>query len=333
MTVSLLLKADPSSISASAAGFNGWLDQVDASKAHLTGQVVEPTGWAWAGPSHVAAQGTLDQALANMTASGKTITDIESTLHSSATKIRDAQNTAANAVSSARAQGFTVLEDGTVTPAKTSATTSTNAAENNATQAARLQKELKGALADATAADSSAAAALRDLHPPSTTVPRDPSLSGYRGVNTGPSTGVVPTGFTNVPPAAGKSLGAQIVNYGRNFLGLPYVWAGKSPTSGFDCSGLVQYVYAHFGIHLPRTADLQADVGPKFTDPGQLRPGDLVFSGWDPSEVGANGVGHVGIYAGNGWILEASQTGVPIHYVKLNSTYLAHVKWFTRPTA
>lgn len=138
------------------------------------------------------------------------------------------------------------------------------------------------------------------------------------------------TGTTcSLPP--GTPLGQAIVAYAAQFKGLPYVWGGEDPRTGFDCSGLVQYVYEHFGIHLPRTADLQADVGTRFTNPARLQPGDLVFSAWD-SDAGANGVGHVGIYAGGGRVFEASQTGVPLRYVALNSNYLAHVKWFTRVT-
>jgi NlpC/P60 family len=128
--------------------------------------------------------------------------------------------------------------------------------------------------------------------------------------------------------ANGYGLGAQAVAYAARFLGVPYVFGGESP-QGFDCSGLVQYVYERLGVKLPRTADLQANVGPRVAL-DQLQPGDLVFSAWD-SDVGANGVGHVGIYAGNGQILEASHTGVPVHYVPFNATYQAHTKWATRP--
>src|SRR4051794_18450368 len=97
--------------------------------------------------------------------------------------------------------------------------------------------------------------------------------------------------------ANGYGLGAQAVAYAARFLGVPYVFGGESP-KGFDCSGLVQYVYEKLGVKLPRTADLQANVGPHVSL-NDLQPGDLIFSAWD-GDVGANGVGHVGIYAGNG---------------------------------
>ena len=130
----------------------------------------------------------------------------------------------------------------------------------------------------------------------------------------------------------GTELGRAIVAYAVKFKGLPYIWGGEDPNSGFDCSGLVQYVYAHFGIKLPRTADDQAEVGTKFKDEKQLQPGDLVFSGWDPSEEGANGVGHVAIWAGNGQTFEASQHGVPLHFVSWTPNYRNHTRWFTRVT-
>jgi hypothetical protein len=134
----------------------------------------------------------------------------------------------------------------------------------------------------------------------------------------------VPSGYVN---AQGYGLGAQIVAYAARYLGVPYVWGGTDP-SGFDCSGLVQWAFDHFGIQLPRVAADQATVGQRFTDPSLLQPGDLVFSSWGSEQ----GIGHVGIYAGSGQILEASQSGTPVHYVPLDANYLNHVKWFTRDT-
>ena len=91
--------------------------------------------------------------------------------------------------------------------------------------------------------------------------------------------------------------GAKIIEYAKQFIGVPYVWGGSSP-KGFDCSGLVQYVYNHFGIRLSRTTKTQIDEGrPIGRDNLQL--GDLVF----PSN------GHVTLYAGNNKVLHAPQPG------------------------
>ncbi|MBP1743609.1 MAG: hypothetical protein H6Q58_587 [Firmicutes bacterium] len=103
----------------------------------------------------------------------------------------------------------------------------------------------------------------------------------------------------------------QIISYASNFLGVPYVWGGTSP-SGFDCSGLVQYVYGHFGISLPRVAADQQDVGVYVTR-DNLQPGDLVFFG-DPAH-------HVGIYVGNGMMLHAPHTGDVVRVGPLNSDF------------
>jgi len=92
-----------------------------------------------------------------------------------------------------------------------------------------------------------------------------------------------------------------VVRATMRWLGVPYVWGGASP-SGFDCSGLVTYVYAQFGAKLPHGATMQARLG----DPvplDRLQPADLVFFG---SPAFYN---HVGIYVGGGLFIEAPHTG------------------------
>ena len=86
------------------------------------------------------------------------------------------------------------------------------------------------------------------------------------------------------------------------YLGIPYVWAGATPKGGFDCSGLVLYVFAKFGVVFPHGATMQARMGtPVPLD--QLQPADLVFFG-SPAFYH-----HVGIYIGNGLFIEAPHTG------------------------
>ena len=92
--------------------------------------------------------------------------------------------------------------------------------------------------------------------------------------------------------------GSDIVEYAKNFLGVPYVFGGMSPNGGFDCSGLVKYVYGHFGINISRTTKTQINEG-KEVGKNQLQLGDLVF----PSS------GHVTLYVGNGKVIHAPQPG------------------------
>jgi len=102
-----------------------------------------------------------------------------------------------------------------------------------------------------------------------------------------------------------------VIAYASNYLGVPYVWGGTTP-SGFDCSGYVQYVFAHFRINLPRVAAAQQGVGTYVTR-DQLQPGDLVFFG-DPAH-------HVGIYVGDGCMIHAPHTGDVVKIQKLNSDF------------
>ena len=79
---------------------------------------------------------------------------------------------------------------------------------------------------------------------------------------------------------------------------MPYRYGGSSP-SGFDCSGLVAYVYGKLGVRLPHNAAAQFGYGRPVAR-GNLRPGDLVFF---------HGLGHVGLYIGRGRIIHAPQSG------------------------
>jgi len=96
--------------------------------------------------------------------------------------------------------------------------------------------------------------------------------------------------------------GQSIVDYALQFVGLPYIYGGTTE-AGFDCSGLVQYVYKHFNIDLPRTSYAQMQMGTYIGSIEELQPGDiLVFYGG----------GHVGIYMGNGQFVHAANSGTGI---------------------
>jgi cell wall-associated NlpC family hydrolase len=104
-----------------------------------------------------------------------------------------------------------------------------------------------------------------------------------------PSQFIIPAG------AAGVAIRAA-----EGFLGTRYVYGGTTP-SGFDCSGLMQYVWREAGVNLPRTAAEQQQVGTMVSGEGNLEPGDLVFFG-SPAY-------HVGMYVGNGDMIDAPRTG------------------------
>lgn len=93
--------------------------------------------------------------------------------------------------------------------------------------------------------------------------------------------------------------GEQIVETAEKYLGTPYRFGATGPNS-FDCSGLVQRVYAENGIRLPRTAASQSTVG-TLVAPSQLKAGDLIFF----KDTYKPGISHVGIYDGNGQIIHA----------------------------
>lgn len=93
----------------------------------------------------------------------------------------------------------------------------------------------------------------------------------------------------------------QVITSCRSYMGVPYVWGGEDP-SGFDCSGYIQYVYGKHGISLPRTADIQFNVG-QVVKRGDEKPGDLVFF-----ETYCPGPSHVGVYLGRDYFIHASSS-------------------------
>jgi cell wall-associated NlpC family hydrolase len=97
-------------------------------------------------------------------------------------------------------------------------------------------------------------------------------------------------------PAAPAPTGAKIVQVARRFLGLRYLWAGRSGF-GFDCSGLTGAILSAYGVTAPRDADAQARAGTG-VPLGHLRVGDLLF-------FGRGHVHHVAIYAGRGSMIES----------------------------
>ena len=134
-----------------------------------------------------------------------------------------------------------------------------------------------------------------------------------------PQSGYVPR-YTNPPPKhdvpeayLADETFAAILEEAEKYLGFPYVWGGSSPSTSFDCSGFVSYVYNQCGWDFGRLgAQGLYNISTPTNNP---KPGDLVFF---TGTYDTPGVSHVGIYVGDGWMLDC---GDPIHYSNLNTNY------------
>lgn len=115
-------------------------------------------------------------------------------------------------------------------------------------------------------------------------------------------------------PAPSQSVGEKVLAAARSAVGSPYVYGANGP-SAFDCSGLTSWAYQQAGVSIPRTSQAQASAGtPVSLD--ALQPGDII--------VYYSGASHVGIYTGNGTIIDALNSGTPVgerslHYMPIHS--------------
>jgi cell wall-associated NlpC family hydrolase len=127
---------------------------------------------------------------------------------------------------------------------------------------------------------------------------------------------------TSAIAVRGTVTGADIVRAARDYLGVRYVWGGDTPRA-FDCSGFTRYVFARYGIALPRTAHEQAAFGDA-PFPGDLRPGDLLFFS------GGQGAQHIAIYVGGDTIIHASSSAkrVKLDLIKPHGGRWAKHNWF-----
>lgn len=109
----------------------------------------------------------------------------------------------------------------------------------------------------------------------------------------------------------------DIVNKAKEYIGVPYLWGGFTPV-GFDCSGLVQYVYKQFGVNLERTTYYQVHQG-QVVQRNALLPGDLIF--FTTNDDDPNDISHVGLYVGNDLFIQAPKPGDTVRISSLNSAY------------
>jgi peptidoglycan DL-endopeptidase CwlO len=117
-----------------------------------------------------------------------------------------------------------------------------------------------------------------------------------------------PAHFVLPPKPVRLPLNQRAVRIARKQLGVPYVYGGASP-SGFDCSGLVSWVYGRLGLSLPHNAAALFGVG-RPVSRWKLRPGDLVFF---------RGLGHVGLYIGKNRMIHAPQSGRTVEVQRLSA--------------
>jgi cell wall-associated NlpC family hydrolase len=151
-------------------------------------------------------------------------------------------------------------------------------------------------------ADDGTLPAPPDRTPPTNTLPIIPSFPAVKA-----RIKAKPTRTTQ----SHLAFGMRVVDYAKRFRGVRYVYGGSSPRSGFDCSGFVRYVYAHFGLSLAHSSYAQFGLGRR-VGRSSLRPGDLVFF---------DGLGHVGIYVGNGRFIHAPHTGTRVRIQSLAGWY------------
>jgi len=117
---------------------------------------------------------------------------------------------------------------------------------------------------------------------------------------------------------------ADPVDLAATLIGRPYVWGGEGPRE-FDCSGLTQYVYGKYGVDLPRRAISQSQAGDRAGR--RLQLGDLVFFSTD---AGGSVVTHVGIYEGNGVMIDASKRYGKVRRDNLDDDYWVDRFMFAR---
>ena len=121
------------------------------------------------------------------------------------------------------------------------------------------------------------------------------------------------------PPASAFNPAADDVLFRAiGLVGTPYVWGGNTPASGFDCSGLIGFVYQDVaGIRLPRTTQQMMQMQGQKVARSQLQSGDIVFF----ATAGRGQVSHAGIYVGEGRFVHAPSSGGTVRLDSVNATY------------
>ena len=127
-----------------------------------------------------------------------------------------------------------------------------------------------------------------------------------------PAAAVEPAEPATPDYASDGSIGAQAVAIAMQYLGIAYTDGGESPGTGFDCSGLIKYVYAQLGVPLPHSSSAMVSSGYQVTSP---IPGDIVWT-----------QGHVSLYAGDGMVVEAANYGTPVRHTAQWQDYAVYIR-------
>jgi cell wall-associated NlpC family hydrolase len=329
-----LLNATPHHYKTTAEAWGKWREAVTthANGLRLVNQHVSAN---WGSVAASEASAFIDARHLKATTAAGVLDKVSRTLSSAYSNFADAHNKLVATVSKAKANGFDCAGGHVTDTRPYNGQSDSQATQNRASLMKTYQADIDAALREATAADNSAASALRGL------VPGKTDLAGGNGTGTGTDTGSghgtpaapvdystsgnipVPPNFANLAP---NPRAQQVLNFAKSKLGLPYIWGGNGPR-GYDCSGLTQHAYAAAGISIPRTSEEQWSAGPHIT-PGHEQPGDLVFFHPD----GAGRPGHVGIVLDPkaGTMIEAPHTGDVIKIYPYKN-YPGGVLGFVRP--
>ena len=147
---------------------------------------------------------------------------------------------------------------------------------------------------------------IRNVLDKAETIPKVPEVSYVNGVPVVSGAAGAPgaVAVASVPTEV-SGVRTSLVQNALQYVGNPYVWGGTSLTNGADCSGFVLAIYSQYGIYLPHSSSGQSMYGTRI-NASQARPGDLFFYS------NGGGIGHVGIYIGNGQIVHAATESVGI---------------------
>ena len=147
---------------------------------------------------------------------------------------------------------------------------------------------------------------------------------------TAPATTYTAPATTYSAPAAVTSYsgtGANMAQTAQLYVGYRYTWGGMSPSTGFDCSGFVNYICKQYGISLHRVAQDIYSYDGVFVSSSDMQPGDILCFGYGPYSVG-----HVGMYVGNGQMVHACDSSTGVIYSNVTGYYLTNLVGVKRVT-